>query len=72
MRRNQPGSVNATDPEIESNLRIISAAKRIFEGAEIPLEILDRLIPPVPCRRTRYRLKAIAERGRFVHQNGGN
>jgi hypothetical protein len=64
-RRNKPGTPNATDKEIARNYELIHAAKVASNGAELPLDFLDKIVPPMPCRRTRLRLKAFAEGRRF-------
>jgi hypothetical protein len=43
--------------EIEARKLAVAEAKAARNGSTIPVEDLDRLIPPVPCRRTRERLK---------------
>jgi hypothetical protein len=45
-------------PEILARIALIRPLKRRWP--DIPLAILDRVLPPVECRRTRYRLAALA------------
>lgn len=71
-RRNEPGTLNANDDEIRSRYELIHAAKVAAGGAELPLEFLDRLVAPVPCRRTRARLAAAAEGRRFIQSTRGD
>jgi hypothetical protein len=61
MRRNEPGTCNITDAEVDQRLAIVRAAKAQV-GRDLTPEELDALIPPVSCRRTRDRLKAAAGR----------
>jgi hypothetical protein len=70
-RRNEPGTTNATEDEIRAAYELIHAAKVALDGAELPLDLLDRLVPPMPCRRTRLRLKAAAEGRRFNQTTRG-
>ena len=47
--------------EIEGRLGLVRAAKRERCGAELSLDELDRVVPPVWCARTRQRQgKAVA------------
>lgn len=71
MRRNEPGSCNATDAEVERRLAIIRAAKARL-GRDLTLEELDGLIPPVECRRTRDRQKAAAKGKRYIERLRGD
>jgi hypothetical protein len=52
------------DAEIPARIEILRRAKAALgsPGAEIPLAILDRLLEPIDCRRTRDRLRRL-ERG---------
>jgi len=70
-RRNQPGSLNASDSEARDRYEIVYAAKIRWRGAEIPLDELDRLVPPVNCRRLRGRQPTAAKEQPSVQSTRG-
>ena len=44
----------ADDAEIAARIAAVRSLKERW-GAEVPLEVLDRVLPPVSCLRTRVR-----------------
>jgi hypothetical protein len=43
-------------PAVVCNYRLVHAAKKDVGGGMVPMDVLDRIVAPVDCRRTRDRL----------------
>jgi hypothetical protein len=73
MARNRADAMDraleARHHEIEARISLIRPLKA--KWPDIPLALLDRLLPPVNCRRTRYRLARLAA-GRRDLPNASN
>jgi hypothetical protein len=54
------GQAMSSETEIQERIALLAPLKKRW-GNEIPLAILDRILPPVPCRRTRIRMRRQAE-----------
>lgn len=50
----------------QKRLEAVAIEKRRHKGAEIPMEDLDKIVAPVPCRATRLRLPKHQHRGGFT------
>ena len=50
-----------SDSEIPARIALLAPLKERWRH-EIPMEIIDRLLDPVPCPRTSLRLKRLTER----------